>query len=221
MQTWGGIMSVEKVFWEDPYISTISAKVTGVNENVLTVNKTIFYAFSGGQASDEGTINNYKILKAEKVGQEIYYTIEGPHELKVGDDVNIVIDWEKRYRIMRLHFAAEIILEIVNQLLGRPEKIGANITDAKARIDFVCEDNISKAFGLLLDEVNRIIKANYPIISDFSNREKELRYWEVKGFGKVNCGGTHLRTTGEVGQIKLKRDNIGKNKERIEIVLLN
>lgn len=214
-------MSVEKTFWEDPYLTTLSAQVTGVNENVITVNKTIAFAFSGGQASDEGTINKHRILKAEKVGQEIFYTIEVPHDLKVGDDVNIEIDWDIRYRIMRLHFAAEIILELVNQLLDKPEKIGANITDRKARIDFVWEGNISKKFDLLLGEANRIIQADYPIISGFGDRKKEMRFWEVKGFGKVSCGGTHLRTTGEVGQIKLKRDNIGKNKERIEIVLIN
>ncbi|WP_207649718.1 hypothetical protein [Desulfosporosinus hippei] len=132
-----------------------------------------------------------------------------------------MIDWEKRYRIMKLHFAAEIILELVYQNFGYPEKIGANISDTKAKVDFVWNGNISETFSFLYSEANRLIELNLPITSDFSNVEAEERYWEVLGFGKVSCGGTHIKTTGEIGPIKLKRDNIGKNKERIEITLVN
>lgn len=120
---------------------------------------------------------------------------------------------------MRLHFAAETILELVNQKFDRPDKIGANITDTKARVDFIWNGNISEIFTFLQSETSRIIESNLPITSDFSDVEKEERYWEINGFGKVPCGGTHIKTTGEIGRIKLRRDNIGKNKERIEIAL--
>ncbi|KGK91871.1 alanyl-tRNA synthetase [Desulfosporosinus sp. HMP52] len=214
-------MSVKKFFWEDPYRTTLDAKVTSVTDNVITVDRTIAVAFSGGQASDCGTINGYNIIRAEKVGKEIFYTLDGEHDIDLGDEVIIVIDWEKRYRIMKLHFAAEIILELVYQNFGYPEKIGANISDTKARVDFVWNGNISETFSFLYSEANRLIELNLPITSDFSNVEAEKRYWEVLDFGKVSCGGTHLKTTGEIGPIKLKRDNIGKNKERIEITMVN
>lgn len=213
-------MSVEKAFWENPYLASLSAKVTTVKDNVVTVDRTIAFAFSGGQASDSGTINGYDILRAEKVDKEIFYTI-GEHALSVGDEVLIQIEWEKRYRIMKLHFAAEIILELVNQNFGHPEKIGANISDTKARIDFVWNGNISETFPFLQREANQIIEMNLPITSDFNDAENEERYWAIKGFGKVACGGTHLKTTGEIGPIKLRRDNIGKGKERVEITLVN
>ena len=63
----------------------------------------------------------------------------------------------------------------------------------------------------------RIIDADSKIISEFSDEEAQRRYWEVEGFAKVGCGGTHLKHTGEVGEILLKRKNIGKGKERVEI----
>ncbi|MDQ7096023.1 alanyl-tRNA editing protein [Desulfosporosinus sp. PR] len=214
------MMSVEKVFWADPYQTQLAANVTSISGNIITLDKTIAYAFSGGQASDQGTINGHKILAAQKVGKEIYYSLAGPLDLNVDDEVRIEIDWKIRYRIMRLHFAAEIILELVNQLFDKPEKIGANITDAKARIDFVWQGNISGIFPRLLEEANRLIALDLKITSEFSDKESERRFWEVKDLGKVSCGGTHLRTTGEVGEIKLKRENIGKNRERIEIVLV-
>ena len=66
-------------------------------------------------------------------------------------------------------------------------------------------------------EALKIIGANEEIISAFSDEEKEERYWEITGFARVPCGGTHLRKTGEIGEIELRRKNPGKGKERIEI----
>lgn len=57
-------MSVKKFFWEDPYCTTLNAKVTSVKDNVVTLDRTIAFAFSGGQASDSGTIIFLKIYAA-------------------------------------------------------------------------------------------------------------------------------------------------------------
>ena len=212
-------MTVKKVFWDDPYQTELQTVVTSANGNVLTLRETIAYAFSGGQQSDDGTINGFKISKAQKDGKQIYYTIENGHDLKVDYEVLLKIDWEKRYKIMKLHFAAEIILELVNQNFDRPEKIGANITSEKARIDFIWANNISEMFPVLEARAKELIKADKPIVSAFSNEAEEIRFWKIEGFGQVPCGGTHIRSTSEIKGIKLKRDRQGKNKERIEIFL--
>ena len=212
-------MSVRKVFWDDPYQTELQTTVTAVNENIIMLKETIAYAFSGGQQSDDGTINGFKILKAEKVGKEIFYTIDDGHNLQTGDTVLLKIDWDKRYKIMKLHFAAEIILELVNQNFNRPEKIGANITSEKSRIDFIWENNISEMFPVLEQKAQELIEADKPIVSAFSNEADEIRYWKIEGFGQVPCGGTHIKRTGELGALKLKRDRQGKSKERIEIYL--
>ena len=72
-------------------------------------------------------------------------------------------------------------------------------------------------FPFIHKEALVIIEANQEIVSAFSDGEKEERYWEIRGFAQVPCGGTHLRRTGEIGEIELKRKNPGKGKERIEI----
>jgi len=208
-----------KVFWDDPYLSELETNVTGVNGNDITVDRTIFYAQSGGQESDHGKINNYRVIQAQKIGKEIIYSIEDGHCLRPGDRVIITIDWERRYQLMRLHFAAEVILELVYQNLRGVEKIGAHISHDKARIDFKWEGNISKVFPILEKEAQKIIEANQEIESIFTNEESEIRNWKVEGFSQVPCGGTHLKRTGEIGKLKLKRNNIGKGKERIEIYL--
>jgi Ser-tRNA(Ala) deacylase AlaX len=212
-------MSVKKIFWENPYLSELEAKVTSVKDNVITLDQTIAFAFSGGQQSDSGTIGGFQIVEAKKEGKEIYYAIEKNHNLIPNQDVLVIIDWEKRYRLMRLHFAAEIILELVYQNYNHPEKIGANITSDKARVDFFWEGKISEIFPELLIKANSLINSNLEIISAFEDEENEKRYWYIEGFAKVPCGGTHLRRTGEIGQISLNRKNLGGGKERIEIYL--
>jgi len=213
-------LALKKLFWEDPYLKEINARVISVNDNVIRFDKTIAYAFSGGQASDSGTINEYKIIEAKKFGKEILYTIDPNHNLEVNNEVIVKIDWDKRYKIMKLHFAAEIILELIYQNFNRPEKIGANITEDKARLDFKWDGNISKIFPFLENRAREIIESNFDIVSQFSDEENEMRYWEIEGFAKVDCGGTHIRKTGEIGDIILKRGkSLGSNKERIEIYL--
>ncbi|HSD37483.1 MAG TPA: alanyl-tRNA editing protein [Rhodocyclaceae bacterium] len=210
-----------KVFWDDPYRTTLDTRVTSVHGDVVTVAETIFYALSGGQESDAGTIAGLAVLQARKDAHEIFYTLPATHGLAVNDAVKIEIDWARRYRLMRLHFAAELVLELTCKALANDdkivEKIGAHISQDKARIDFDWPENISPLFPQLTTEAQTIIDADTLITSAFSDEANERRYWEVAGLTRVPCGGTHLKRTGEVGQLSLKRKNVGRGKERIEI----
>ncbi len=210
---------LQKLFWNDPYACEIQAKIEAVEGDCVYLDQTIFYAFSGGQESDVGTIGGIEVLDAIKEGHDIRYTLTSGHALQVGQDVTVKIDWQRRYSLMRHHFAAELILELLYQELGSVEKIGAHIAQDKARIDFFWHENISTLFPLLLLKASALVEQNLPITSDYSDIENQRRYWHIDGFAQVPCGGTHLKRTGEVGQLSLKRKNIGKGKERIEIYL--
>ncbi|WP_321367670.1 alanyl-tRNA editing protein [uncultured Desulfuromusa sp.] len=207
----------EKLFWADPYLSACDTIVTSVQDDLVTLRETVFYPFSGGQESDAGTIDIYPVLEAKKSGIDIHYRLPGQHHLKLGDQVHVKIDWQRRYQLMRLHFAAEVILELVYQSLPGIEKIGAHIAADKARLDFIWPVNISSEFPGISAAAQKLVDQNLEIVSAFSDEATQQRYWQVAGLGKVPCGGTHLRRTGEIGMIRLKRKNIGKGKERIEI----
>jgi Ser-tRNA(Ala) deacylase AlaX len=208
-----------KIFWEDPYLTDLDTPITSVNGNEVTVEQTIFFAMSGGQESDRGTIAGKAVHKARKEGKEMIYTLENDHGLKTGDAVRITIDWDRRYKLMRLHFAAELVLELFYQKLESIQKIGAHIAEDKARIDFVWEENISCVLPDICQDALKLIESNMEITSAFSDEDAEKRYWKVNGFARVPCGGTHLKRTGEVGHITLKRKNIGRGKERVDIFL--
>ncbi len=208
-----------KVFWEDPYLAELEARVTGVEGDEITVDRTIFFALSGGQESDHRTIGGHPVRQARVDGKEIVYTLEPGHGLRPGDRVTIELDWQRRYRLMRLHFAAEIVLELVTRELGAVRKIGAHIAADKARIDFAWADNISRLLPVLREAANQIVASDQEIVSAFSDEAGERRYWKIREFAAVPCGGTHLRRTGEIGEIDLRRKNVGKGKERIEIYI--
>lgn len=170
-------MDVVKIFWEDPYLTELDAKVTSVEDDYITVDRTIAFAFSGGQESDTGTIGGLKILNAEKRDKQIVYQLAG-HAMSVNDPARICIDWNRRYSLMRLHFAAEVVLELIYQKFNHPEKIGAHIAEDKARVDFHWQGNISQTFNLLQDEIQKLVSNDLPITSAFSDPENEVRYWE-------------------------------------------
>lgn len=208
-----------KLFWDDPYRTKASTVVTSVDGATVILAETIFYAESGGQESDAGNIGGREVLKAHKDGTEIRYTLPPDHQLTLGDSVVVEIDWTRRYRLMRLHFAAETVLELIYRDFGPAEKTGAHIAADKARIDFAWADSIAPILPTLLERAQSIFDANLPIVSDFSDQGAERRFWRVEGFAQVPCGGTHLKRTGEVGAIRLRRRNPGKGRERIEITL--
>lgn len=211
---------MRKIFWEDPYQHTLITKVAAVEENKILLAETIAFSFSGGQESDKATINGLSVMDSAIEGNLIYYTLKENHGLSPGDEVTMEIDWPRRNRLMRLHFAAELILELVTRKLGL-EKIGAHIAENKARIDFAFDKNISSIFPELLSEYNEIIKKDEPIKTGYSDEENQRRFWKIDDFAEVPCGGTHCKSTGEVGFITLKRVNIGGGKERIEIHLVD
>ena len=208
---------VAKLFWQDPYRTSLDTRVASVEGDVVTLVETIFYAFSGGQESDAGTIGGHQVVEARKDGRDIRYTLNAGHGLSTRDAVAVKIDGARRRSLMRLHLAAEIILELAYQNLPGIRKIGAHIAADKARIDFEWPENISGLFPMIQEKARALIAADHPIVSAFSDEANERRYWEIAGFARVPCGGTHLKRTGEIGALTLKRVNIGKGKERIEI----
>ena len=208
-----------KIFWQEPYRTRLKTRIASVAGAEVTLAETIFYALSGGQESDHGTIGGHSVLEARKAGAEILYRLADDHGLEAGETVEIAIDWVRRYRLMRLHFAAEIVLELAYRSLPGIEKIGAHIAADKARIDFLWPEPLTPRLPDFARCLAEIVAGDAAIVSAFSDAAQGRRYWEIPGFARVPCGGTHLRRAGEIGAVTLKRRNLGKGKERIEIAL--
>lgn len=213
----------QKIFWEDPSLSEIKAKITKIDKNTVSLDKTIFYAFCGGQESDEGTISGIKVVNAVKIGDkeniiDIEYTLFSEPNFKVGDEVEVKINKEKREKLMRLHSATHVVYYFVIEKLGELKVIGSNISSEKARVDFFIEIPITSILPEIEEKTNKFLDEGHVIERKFDENNPDMIYWICDKW-KMPCGGTHAKNTKEIGKVKLKRVNIGKGKERVEIYL--
>ena len=213
-------MSVYRKYWDDSYLCDYQTNITSVNENEITLKETIIFSFSGGQQSDLGYINEYQVLSSRIEDDDIYYTIDLDHNLKVGDIVALKIDWDTRLNIMKNHLAIELVVLLMEKKYPDIIKIGANVSATKARADFIWQGNISSELEYLQREIDKVIEADLIINRGFLDDEHKVRYWVIEGFNIVHCCGTHIRSTKELNKVIVKRKGCGLGKERIEVTTL-
>ncbi len=232
-----------KLFLENPYQTSFDATVTAVGENGVQFDKTIFYATSGGQPGDTGVLvvsnQNIPVVTTKKGEglEDIWHVLPEGTVINIGDKVSGEIDWATRHKHMRMHTCLHLLCSlIVGNVTGG--SIGAD----KGRLDFDLP-----AGALDKDELNTklnaLIAADHPVSTEWiTDAELEvnptlIRTMSVKppsGGGRVRlvrigthentvdlqpCGGTHVKSTGEIGLVSIvKIENKGKQNRRISVV---
>ncbi|MCM2325509.1 MAG: alanyl-tRNA editing protein [Candidatus Woesearchaeota archaeon] len=213
----------QKIFWEDPYQVECTAKVTSIEGKKVKLDKTIFFAFCGGQESDSGTIDGINVVTATKLGDkeniiDIEYELEKEPHFAVGDEVKVVIDKEKRLSLMKLHSAAHISYYFTIEKFGKMRILGSNIAPQKARVDYESEKNLGEGLEEVEKKLNDFLAEGHDILRTADEKLPDLKWWQCEGW-KMPCGGTHVRNTREIGRVRLRRITKGQSKERIEIHL--
>jgi len=227
----------KKLYYKDPYIKEFDAKVLKIDGNKVILDQTCFYALGGGQVGDTGEINEIRVIdtqkttgkvivvndgfKAEKpIGDEVIHILEKEPNFKVGETVHGKIDWDRRYKIMKLHSAAHITYYVALNVFGIKEIKGSYVDDKKDRMDFVFEGRLyPEKLKVVEEKVNEIISKNLEIKRFEDTKHKGLYVWKIENLPEMHCGGTHPNNTDEIVEISLKRKNPGKNLERIETYL--
>jgi len=230
-----------RLFWEDSYLKEFDAKVLKIEGNKVILDQTCFYATSGGQPNDIGKINDINVIDVfYDQDENIIHVLEKEPNFKVGDFVHGIIDWERRYKIMRLHTAIHIISAVIIKNFGNVSISGSQIYPDRARVDFNLEKLDEEIARFIEEKSNEIVKMNLPVIARIITKEeldqryfrlldkshyekfKILRIVEIKDIDAQLDGGTHVKNTGEVGRIKIiKRENKGKFNRRIVIQVDN
>ncbi|RLI17342.1 alanyl-tRNA editing protein AlaX [Candidatus Bathyarchaeota archaeon] len=241
----------ELLYLKNTYLREFKAEIINIekldDKIGIVLDKTAFYPVGGGQPSDMGEISSEKgkayIIHVENKYGKVYHfadKIEG--ELNEGDVVKGIIDWDRRYRLMRMHTAAHLLSRAVREAVERPlEIVGSAIDVTKARIDFGYEKSIREFFPKIEEIANTIVAEDRPVIIRMMPRKEaeehiakfneslkilpphihEVRIVEIKDWHACACGGTHVKSTGEIGEIKLlKRGSKGKGVERIEFTAI-
>lgn len=228
----------KELFREDSYLRTCSAVVTLADDNSVCVDQTIFYPLGGGQPGDTGTMvwdtGSARIVDTRNSPEGIRHLLEEGSELPAaGAKVELELDWERRYIHMRMHTAMHLLGSILKYGVT-----GGNISAEKSRLDFDMEDAVDKeAVSVAL---SNLVAANHDVscrwISESELDENpelvrtmsvqpprgrgDIRLLDIDGVDLQPCGGTHVRSTAEVGAVRIgKVENKGRHNRRVNIHL--
>jgi misacylated tRNA(Ala) deacylase len=237
----------ETLFLEDSYMKECKATVQSVKDGKYVVlDKTIFYPKGGGQPSDSGGLivlpdgPEFSVLFVGKFEGKISHEIESKQdsELKSGDRVRCILDWDRRYKIMRMHTAAHVLAATMNKELG-VLITGNQLGEDKTRFDFNMEEFDREKFDEIVSKANELLNQDLELKIFTLPRDEamkipgvvklagalppsitELRIVEIPGIDIQADGGTHVKNLNEVGKIELlKCENKGKNNRRIYFTL--
>ena len=230
----------ELLFRDDAYLKSCSATVTEVSERGIRLDRTVFYPTGGGQPGDTGvlrrtdggTIAIADARKGDSLEDVLHIPAPGSTLPAVGEAVTAEIDWNRRYRLMRMHTCLHLLCAVIPAAVT-----GGQISDGKARLDFdMAGEAIDK--DAVTDKLNALIAADHKVeprwITDeeLQARPELVRTMSVKppiGYGKVRlldiagidlqpCGGTHIRHTAEIGRVEItKIESKGKQNRRVNI----
>ncbi len=237
----------EQIFKDDAYQKELGARVVEINDRGgIVLDKTIFYATGGGQPGDKGTMSfggqtidiATTVYGPDKI-QIIHVPASQDVMPAVGDDVVLTLDWDTRHKYMRVHTTMHLMCSLV------PFPVtGGQVGADGGRLDFDVDDPSKLNKEQLTTELNRLISENHSIserwISDeeMAANPQLVRTMSVKppmGAGKVRllaigedgsvdlqpCGGTHVKSTGEIGEVIVSKiQNKGKQNRRIRVDLV-
>ena len=224
------------LFRDDPYLRSCEATVTAARENVVELDRTVFYPLGGGQVGDTGMIGTVRVTDTRKgeSGDSVMHFLEPGEPLPaVGSKVVAAIDWERRYRLMRFHTALHLLGAVV-----KAPVTGGRIQEDKAHLDFDIEmEKLSKAD--IECGINALVEAAHDTRSSWITDAEldarpelvktmsvapprgsgRVRLMEITGVDLQACGGTHVRNTREVGHLAVaKIRSEGKRNKRVTLV---
>jgi Ser-tRNA(Ala) deacylase AlaX len=234
------------LYYEDAYLKEFTAKVSATQatdgQEEIVLDQTTFYPLGGGQPPDTGKIKGAKGEAAvTDVHMEKGAVIHVAHvegTITEGETVTGVIDWNRRYALMRNHTLAHLMAEAIRKATGLPSEVVSSGLDVdKARLDFAHSGSLGPFLPDIQKVADEVIRENRPVeIKIMQRKEAEeyvtrfheslktlpphvetVRIVEVRDWHACACGGIHVRKTGEIWRTEiLRRMSKGKGIERIE-----
>lgn len=224
-------------YLDNSYQKEFESSIIRIDGKLAVLDKTLFYPTGGGQAHDTGKLISkdveYNVISVKKSEQDIFHELD-KEGLRLGDKVKGIIDWNRRYKLMKSHTAMHLISAIAVQDTGALIT-GNQIDMDKSRIDFDLENFNKEILQSFIDKANRLIKEDKKVKSYYISREealkipevfrlakafpeyiKDIRIVEIEGIDKQADGGTHVASLKEIGELELINfENKGKNRRRI------
>ena len=229
----------EALFRDDSYLKHCDATVTAAGDGAVQLDKTVFYPMGGGQPGDTGTLSwdgGEAVIADTRYGDGgaiLHIVEEGASLPAEGTTVTATLDWDRRYLHMRMHTALHLLGSVLKYGVT-----GGNISAAKSRLDFDMEDTVDKE--QVTADLRALVAADHPVSCRWISDEEldaqpelvrtmsvqppkgagKVRLLEIEGIDLQPCGGTHLKSTAEVGDVRVgKVEKKGRHNRRVSIVL--
>ncbi|MEM2096844.1 MAG: alanyl-tRNA editing protein AlaXM [Methanothrix sp.] len=229
----------QALYLDDSYLRSFDAVVIDVDDTGLYLDRTAFYPRSGGQPSDLGILIRVdQVFRVEGVELSEHGICHRAQGLSPGEDVRGEIDWTRRYRIMRSHTACHILSAVIFRETGALIT-GNQIDTDRSRVDFSLEAFDRSMIETYVGMANDLIKEGHPVRVRLMTRDEAMeipdlvrlaknvperesvRVIEIEGVDLQACGGTHVRNTSEIREIRLvKAENKGKSNRRVYFELV-
>src|SRR6266496_57797 len=233
----------ELLYHTDSYLKEFDAQVTAIDGNRVALDRTAFYATSGGQPHDTGVLTvgsqTWNVAEVRREGDLVWHTLVGEGMPSVGDRVMGKIEWQRRYKLMRTHTALHVLCGVIWRDY-RAAVTGGNMDTDEGRLDFELKDFSNELAQAIVEKVNQEVAADRPVEVKILPREeafqipdlirtkinllpegiKEVRTVNIVGLDLQADGGTHVARTGEVGTVRLlKTRSKGASNKRIVVGL--
>ena len=210
-------METRKLYYEDSFLKSFHGRVLSCEEQdhkyYVTLDQTAFYPEGGGQAGDTGCLGGVRVLDTQEKGTQVIHICEGP--LEVGTEAEGTIDWEPRFYRMQQHSGEHIVSGILHRIYGC-HNVGFHMGADVTTIDFDAVIPQEKLREVEL-EANEAVYADIPFhiwipspeeLPGVNYRTKRALSWpvrivEIPGYDTCACCGTHVKTTGTIGLIKI------------------
>ena len=232
---------MELVFRDDAYAKDCEATVVSVDGTAVRLDRTVFYPMGGGQPGDTGELQSedgrrfpiVNTIKGDSHEDVVHILSDDADAPMTGTKVCARIDWERRYRLMRMHSCMHILCSLIEG-----EVTGGQVGDPKSRLDFNLPDTKLDKEALTA-ELNRLIEEDHEIRPRWITQEEldtkpelirtmsvkpprsggSVRLLEIEGVDLQPCGGTHVNRTSEIGLVRIgKIENKGRQNRRVNIL---
>jgi len=232
----------ELLYLKDSYMKDFEATIVNVEGKNVFLDKTVFYPESGGQIDDRGKLVRipngqvFQVLMVKKLGNEVLHEVDSVG-LKIGDKIKGYLDWDRRYKLMKMHTACHILSAVINK------ETNSLITGNQLRTDIAHIDfsgpEVKERFKEFEQKANEILASGLNVETKFMPYKEAMKIpsivklahvlpptipeLRIVSIGTVDVqadGGTHVKNTKECGQIEITEfENKGKERKRVYFVL--
>jgi alanyl-tRNA synthetase len=219
----------ERLYYTDARLTEFTARVVEVAGDRVYLDRTAFYPTSGGQLFDIGTLGDARVVDVVDEKERIAHVLEKPARFSPNDELKARVDWTRRFDHMQQHTGQHLLSAVFEELFGH-KTVSVHFGDESSTLDLdtaiLSKDRVVKAER----RANEIVFENRAVAVSFEDaatasglrkevdRSGELRIISIDGLDRSACGGTHVRGTGEIGPVVVRRIEKYKQSTRVEFI---